>query len=334
MFQSSVARVALALGCLSPLLGCATGSQAALNSDDDTTDLGGSSTGGATTSGGASGGSSSTAAGAVGSSGHPGTAGSTGTAGSSSTGTAGSSTSTGGATGTAGSTSSGGTHAGGSGGASSSAGATSAGGSTSGAGASSGGASSAGATGSAGAVGSAGATGSGTTLFSDDFESGNASNWATTGGTWAIAMDGSNVYEETALSASTLVVSAHAATWTGDQTVTARVKVDMFTTGSSSYVAEILARYSASGYYALALREDGKVSIRKGTSTLNNPADASIVAGTWYTLKFQIVGTTLNAYVNNTLWVTFTDSTYTSGGVALAVENTTAEFDDVVVTSP
>ncbi len=322
------------------MLGCATGSQSALNSDDDTTDLGGSDAGGVTSTGGGAGGSSSTAAGAVGSSGHPGSAGSPGTAGSTSTGTAGSSTSTGGTTGTAGSTSTGGTHVGGTGG-TSSAGATSAGassgGSTSVAGASSGGSSSAGATGSAGAVGSAGATGAGgaaTVLFSDDFESGNASNWVTTGGTWAIAMDGSSVYEETALSASTLVISAHAATWTGDQTITARVKVNSFGGSGSSYVAELLARYSTSGYYAMALRDDMKVSIRKGTTTLNNPADASIAVGTWYTLKFQLVGSTLNAYVNGTLWVTVTDTSYTSGGVALAVENTTAEFDDVVVTSP
>jgi hypothetical protein len=38
--------------------------------------------------------------------------------------------------------------------------------------------------------------------------------------------------------------------------------------------------------------------------------------------------------VNGTLALTVTDSSLTSGSIALATEKTTAEFDDVVVTSP
>jgi hypothetical protein len=35
-----------------------------------------------------------------------------------------------------------------------------------------------------------------TTLFSDNFESGSTSNWSKSGGTWAVATDGSKVFAQ------------------------------------------------------------------------------------------------------------------------------------------
>jgi hypothetical protein len=332
---------------LSPLLGCATGQPlpdgAGTNEvGPDGGDLGGSSAGGS--SGGAVNGSSgstssagtSTSGGTIGSAGTSTSGGTssggthTGGSSSSSAGTSAGGTTSSAGTSTTGGTSSAGTHAGGSSGTTGSAGSSSAGTSAGGTTGSSGSTGSAG-TSSAGTSGSGGT--SGALLFSDDFEDGNADGWITTAGTWAVTMDGSNVYSETATMGSTLMIAANgSSTWT-DQIIEARVKATLGT-GSSSYVAGIFARYTTSGYYALVLRDDGKVAIRKGSSTLNNPAAASIVSGTWYTLRFEVVGSSLKGYVNGTLWLTETDTSVTAGGIALAVENSTAEFDDITVTAP
>ena len=189
--------------------------------------------------------------------------------------------------------------------------------------------------GSAGSPASAGGPAAGTLLFSDDFETGMAGTWVNAGGTWAIVTDGSKVYAQQATgTGSTLLTSSNGMpTWT-NQSVQARVKVLAFGGQGASYFAAIYARYSNTGYYALTLRSDGRVAIRKGNSTIGNPAPAGIVAGTWYTVRFDVIGPTLNAYVDGVLKATETDSTIAAGGIALSAVNATAEFDDVKVTAP
>ena len=197
------------------------------------------------------------------------------------------------------------------------------------------GSSTGGAAGSAGSAGAAGSGGGGALLFSDDFETGAAKSWTTSGGTWAVTQDGSHVYAQQAsgTGSSVLLSAAGSTTWT-DQIIEVRVKVLSFGGSSSSYFAAIYGRFTGADYYALVLRSDGKLAIRKDKSTLGSAVDAGIVAGTWYTLRFEIVGTTLKAYVDGVLKDSETDATLSAGGIALGTINATAEFDDVRVTSP
>jgi len=58
------------------------------------------------------------------------------------------------------------------------------------------------------------------------------------------------------------------------------------------------------------------------------------VTDTWYTVRFEVVGSTLKAYVDGVLKDTETDTSLTAGGIALSAVNTTVEFDDVKVTLP
>jgi pectate lyase len=58
-----------------------------------------------------------------------------------------------------------------------------------------------------------------------------------------------------------------------------------------------------------------------------------IAPGTFFTVKLQIIGSTISVYLNDALVETVTDASIPAGGVGLLVANTDAEFDDVVVTS-
>jgi hypothetical protein len=286
---------------VSLLAACATGEQA------PTGGFGGDSS---------EGGSSSTGGGA-----HGGHAGSTSSAGT--TGSGGSNSSQGGTT-----------AAGGSAGSSAKGGSTGSGGTSSG-GASSGGSSAGGSS----SGGTGGGSASGTVLFSDDFEDGDANGWVTSGGTWAVTTDGTKVYAQTATgTGSTVLLSAAGSVAWTDQIVEARVKATSFGGQSTSYFVALYARFtgpaSNNSYYSVLLRSDGKLVIRKGNSSIGSSVSANIVTGTWYTVRLECIGSNISAYLNGVLQSTVVDTSVTSGGIAVAMENATAEFDDVKVTTP
>ena len=334
MSRSFNARFAFACGGLCLVWGCATAQQPDIGGGADTSGGTGASTGGG--GAGATGNIGNTSnAGHVGSSGSTGTSGASGVAGS---------PSGGGSTGSAGTSATAGSHSGGTSAAGASSGGTSnvsgsnSGGSRAGGGAGSAGTgATAGSTGIAGSSngGGAGGAAAGTVLFSDDFEDGATSKWVASGGTWSIVTDGTKAYAQTAAgTGSTVILSAAGSTTWTDQVVEARVKITAFGGSSTSYFAAIYARFNGTDYYSLCLRSDGKLVIRKDKTSLSNAADASITESTWYTVKFSVVGSTLNGYLNGTLLATATDSSLTSGGIAVSTVNTTAEFDDIQVTAP
>ena len=198
-----------------------------------------------------------------------------------------------------------------------------------------------GATGTGAATGTGGATG---TLFSDNFESG-AGKWITNGpGTATIKTDGSSVYDLSCLMSKVYLAAAGDVSWT-DVSVQARVKIVSFNGSSSSYYAGICARVEdAANYYCVALRSDAKVAIRGDIGGSSNSIGSSnsyaIATGTWYTVQLAVVGSTITASINGVPVLpktgdpAITDSSLPMGGVALAVDNAEAEFDDVSVTTP
>ncbi len=168
------------------------------------------------------------------------------------------------------------------------------------------------------------------TLFGDDFEDGNANGWVIAGGAWSVVNDGSNVYAQSAASGRARA-SAGSSAWT-DYAVTARIKP--VSLSGSNYVA-LGARYqSSANFYFLDLRAD-RVEIRSfvgNQSTVLSSTSYAVSPGTWYTVTFEVNGSTLKGYINGTQLLTATDSTFSSGAVALSTYNATAEFDDVIVT--
>jgi hypothetical protein len=321
MSEGSVARAG-SLALFVALASCATAQEADLSGNDPsgagTSNEAGAS--GSASHAGASNGASGASSAGANSAGAPAAGGATASAGAHSGG------SSAGGAGNSGGASAGGSSAG-------SAGSAGKGGNASGGSASGGAANGGSATG--GSVGAAGSGGAGAVLFSDDFEDGNATGWTVSDGTWAVVSDGSKVYSQSATgSGSTLLLAATGSTSWTNQIVEAKVKVKAFGGSSTSYSAAILGRYTGSDYYALALRSDGKVAIRHGNSTIGSAVTAGIVEGTWYKVRLEIVGSSLKAYVDGALKDSETDTSISAGGIAVSTVNTTAEFDDVKVTTP
>lgn len=196
----------------------------------------------------------------------------------------------------------------------------------------------------AGAAGSAagGAGTSGDFALFDDFEAG-AGQWLEVAGNpWAVVLDAdraSHGYQLAPTFADFYVAVAKEGVWT-DQVIEARVKVLAFGGTSTSDVVSVLGRFAnIDNYYAAVLRPDGRVALRARVagaplSTLKTSATLGLAAGTWYDLRFELIGDALRLYVDDQLAAQITDNRLAQGTVALGGDNTSAIFDDVSVVVP
>ncbi len=172
-----------------------------------------------------------------------------------------------------------------------------------------------------------------TTLFTDNFEDGDAKGWTKSGGTWSVVTDGTRVYKQSGTS-SDARSRAGSTSWT-DYAVEARIKPLSFN-GTDRFVALLARAQGSTSYYYLTLRSSNKIELKKlvsGSSTTLASKTFTVTPGTWYTVRLEAVGTSLAAYVNGTLQLTATDSQFSSGNIGGATFYASAEFDDFVVTS-
>ncbi|GAB2704086.1 hypothetical protein GCM10027018_24520 [Paenibacillus thermoaerophilus] len=159
-------------------------------------------------------------------------------------------------------------------------------------------------------------TASAATLLTDDFGDGNANGWTSTHGTWSVVQEAGNyVYYQSSTNEGR--TSAGSASWT-DYSVEAKVKVDNWNGSNRTYVA---GRYrDGNNFYAASLYNSsgGTLEIRKkvngSTTTIASKTNFGLSAGTWYTVKLELSGTTIRMYVNGTLELTATDSSLSAGG--------------------
>ena len=171
------------------------------------------------------------------------------------------------------------------------------------------------------------------TLFSDDFNDGNASGWTTSGGTWSVVTDGTGVYRQSGTSGDARA-RAGQSSWT-NYSVTARVKPTAVN-GTNRFAAVLARTQSATSYYYVALRSSNTVELKKlvnGTATTLASAPITFTLNTWYTLRLEVTGTTLRSTVNGGTALQATDTQYAAGGIGVATFNATANFDDVIVDS-
>jgi hypothetical protein len=184
---------------------------------------------------------------------------------------------------------------------------------------------------------------SGLILFQDDFESGSANAWSPTDPTaWQVVdgsgIDATSVYQHDGAFTTGNVSIAGDPSW-DDVAVEARVNVSAFAGSSASELGGICARVSVPGdYYLLALRADGHVDLRRVSSyaetILTTTSAPVIAANTWYTVRLSAVGPNLSAYLNGALILTAADATFPAGQIGLQTDSASAQFDDVVVTTP
>jgi len=174
----------------------------------------------------------------------------------------------------------------------------------------------------------------GQSLFQDNFEDGSDNGWTKTGGTWSVISDGTKVFAQSTTSGDALA-SAGNVTWT-DYTVEAEVKPVSF--DSTGGFAKLLARYKdPANHYYLLLRSNNALEVRKlvgGVKTTLASKSFSVAPGVWYKLKLEVVGSSLKAYVNDTLQLSVTDSQLANGSVGVGAYNAQVEFDDVTATAP
>lgn len=100
----------------------------------------------------------------------------------------------------------------------------------------------------------------------------------------------------------------------------------------------VMARYVDDGnYYYLKVGSNGEASLRKlvdgGIFELAR-APLAVTAGNWYTLRLEVVGTTIRAYVNDQFLMEATDSSHAAGKYGIVTYRAAATFDDFVVRQP
>ncbi len=178
------------------------------------------------------------------------------------------------------------------------------------------------------------ASSSGTTLLSDDFEDGNANGWSVQGGTWSVVTDGTTKAYYADNSSVTGRSYAGQSTWT-DYAVSADAKVSTWNTNGQ---LGLIARYTDQNnfyrmYYSVS---SGTVVIAKkvaGTDTtlVQSSVLTAPTTGAYHTYKLEVVGSTLNAYIDGVLAATATDSSLTSGYAGLINYKEQVHYDNIVV---
>jgi len=185
----------------------------------------------------------------------------------------------------------------------------------------------------------------GTLLFGEDFEDfqADADGWiASDDSTWAVSVDGdvaSSVYGQTETGTNTpLLAVVGDASWT-DVIVQADFKILEFDGSSSSYMVGLCVRVSdEENFYLVGMRSnDFKVGLRSyadgGENVVQSEFDGG-ATGVWYTLRVEVVGTTISAFLDGAPMFTVQDSTHASGAIGLCTVRASAVFDNVSVTAP
>jgi hypothetical protein len=172
------------------------------------------------------------------------------------------------------------------------------------------------------------------TLFSDNFEDGDAAGWTVHDTAWSLLTDGTIVYRATNTTGYARA-SAGSTSWT-EQAVQARLKPISWS-GSNRF-ALVGARFvDINNYYYVAMRSNQTMELKRLVA--NSPTTIASKAitfntGTWYKVKLEAVGSSLRVYVDDVLQLSATDTTFASGKMVIGVWNGTAEFDDILVTDP
>jgi pectate lyase len=174
-------------------------------------------------------------------------------------------------------------------------------------------------------------TPSGSVLFTDNFESGSASNWTATQGTWSVVTDGTKALAQTSTSTEGRT-SAGSQAWT-NYSVKADIKVDNY----NSNRVLLCGRYKdGNNYYAASLYKGSTLEIRKkvnGSSSTVTSKNLSVPTGSYHTIELEMIGSSIKVYVDGTLQLSTTESSLKTGAIGLVPIKAVAKYDNIVVTA-
>jgi hypothetical protein len=177
----------------------------------------------------------------------------------------------------------------------------------------------------------------GSLLFSDDFSSGNANNWLISpmglGANWSV-INGAYVYNG----------GGATQTYTGSQSWTDySFATDVKLSSTSNYPGGIRARlnlttgagygvwfYPGSGL--VKLFAIGQWNIDSGSLSLVAQAPYSFDTNV-HNVRIDLQGSLIRVFMDNVQIIQVTDTTFTSGGIALDVSNQPVQYDNVKVIS-
>jgi polygalacturonase len=187
-------------------------------------------------------------------------------------------------------------------------------------------------------------------MFHDDFEAGSGL-WdllPITGpnGTFSVVTDDSQVLKYTAATVGGVIALVKDTAWatvtTGNYYVEARIKPQSNSTTGNKQLYMIARYQDPNNWYAAGLNVQSStastsVDIAKMTNgSLARPGQVKVPISldTWYTVRFELNGSSLSVYLDGALIKTVTDTAFTSGKIGLFTANKTFEFDDVRVGDP
>jgi hypothetical protein len=170
------------------------------------------------------------------------------------------------------------------------------------------------------------------TVFTDNFDDGNANGWSKSGGTWSVVTDGTGVLRQSAPTSELAREFAGDSGWT-DYSVQARMKPLAFD-GTARYAGLAARASGATTFYRLALFNTGRAelqAVRSGAVTVLGSAARTVATGTWYTLRIDVAGSSVSGFVDGTRIGTGTSTVSSAGRVGVQTFHAAASFDDVTV---
>jgi pectate lyase len=187
--------------------------------------------------------------------------------------------------------------------------------------------------------------------FTDNFEQGSG-NWDLlpfTGpnGSFSLVPDETQALKYTVGTTGGVLALVKDAAWhvpTGDYFVEARIKPINNTANTSNKQILLIARFQDQAHwYAAGLNMQNataSTSVDIYEATAGTPARIGgqvkrpLVFDVWYTVRFELLGSTLRVYLDGELINTTTDALFTSGKIGLFTMNKSFEIDDVRVGDP
>ena len=172
-------------------------------------------------------------------------------------------------------------------------------------------------------------------LRQDDFQDGNAADWTPQAGSnyGVVTVNGSYVYRQSS-------VAGNAISILGNTDLTGQaIQVDVTPTafnGSDRWFG-LIARYTdASNYYYVTVRQSNVIQIRRivnGVFQYLGSTTLPVTLNRTYSLRFEAIGSTLRAYVDNKQVLEVWDFSHPQGQVGLMTYKTSANYDNVTVSA-
>jgi hypothetical protein len=171
-------------------------------------------------------------------------------------------------------------------------------------------------------------------LVQDDFQDGDATDWATTpGSTFAVATNGtSRFYRQTNTTAN--ATALWQTTSNNDQSIQADITPRAFN-GADRWFGLVTRYTDVNNYYYVTARSGGGIQLKRmlaGTFTTLGTAALPVAIGTTHRIRLESVGDHIRVLVNNRPVIRVRDSGISGGGQpGIMMYRTQADYDNVVV---